>query len=75
MNNAINLIFGSTFPLMDDPQRTQTHGANQSSHSMSQINQRTNSAYPVNSGQSPPKRTAQERKSKITEKKMTRLIS
>lgn len=56
---------------MDDPQRTQTHGANQSSHSMSQINQRTNSAYPVNSGQSPPKRTVQERKSKITEKKMT----
>lgn len=69
MNNAVYYIFGSAIPLMDDPQRTQTHGAKQSSNSMSQINQRTNSAYPVNSGQSPPKRTAQERKSKITEKK------
>ncbi len=66
MNNAVYLFFVSTIPLIDDPQRT-----HQSSHSMSQINQRTNSAYPVNSGQSPPKRTVQQRKSKITEKKIT----
>jgi len=54
---------------MDDLQRIQTHGANWSSHSMSQINQRPNNTHPLNSAQSLPERTAREGKLKITERK------